>query len=200
MLQSFTGNRLGTTFLTSQRGEAEFFAVSSANHERLMQRSDALSRIAHELPSFGNLSIPQLIDLRKREHLAFENYRNAMTTAINEADANLGSAPGFFGDIYNDVVRPQLDLLEAKDVEEKRRHRANLTNRALLGTFGAGFGALVSGLHPALGAAIAAGILCIDKTAADDLTGSLQSSPTVRSDSLYFLLKLRQAAKAAEKN
>ena len=131
------------------------------------------------------------MNLRRREPHAFVNYRNSITAAIQicEESARAGSS---VKDLYGDIIRPQLDALETKDVEEKRRRRNSLATRSALGMFAAGFGALVSGKHPEVGAAIAAAIACLNPSAVEDIVGSVQSSPTVRSDGLYFLLEARK--------
>jgi hypothetical protein len=198
MLQSMTATTLGTTYLTDRRGEAEFFAVSSADRDRFLLRTQALSKIAHNLPMFEDLSIEEILTLRRRETEAFQNYRNAVSSAIIQSSAE-NIDVGLFGDIYNDSIRPLVDALEAKDIAEKKKRRANLASRACLGSFAAVIGALVSGIHPALGASIAAGMTCIDKSACEDFTGSLRSSAEVKSDSSYFLLTLRRMIRRKQK-
>jgi hypothetical protein len=196
ILQSYFGSAFNARYVTSLPGEIEFFSLLNERDELARQTSALCARLTHTVPMLTDIPIEGVLRLRREEPEAFSNYRSALTDIVKtyvSSRKSVGDAEA--KDIYTDLLKPQLDLLQAK----AKNTRSNQVKKSMLKV--AASSALVGlgiygGVLPAnLGELVKMiGGFNVAKDLAEAL-GAIEKNPLeVRNHNLYFLLRLRQEA------
>jgi hypothetical protein len=196
ILQSYFGPAFNARYVTNLPGEIEFFSLLNERDELARQTSALCARLTHTVPMLTDIPIERVLRLRREEPEAFLSYRSALTDIVKtyvSSRKSVGDAEA--KDIYTDLLKPQLDLLQAK----AKNTRSNQVKKSMLKV--AASSALVAlgiygGVLPAnLGELVKMiGGFNVAKDLAEAL-GAIEKNPLeVRNHNLYFLLRLRQEA------
>lgn len=101
----------------------------------------------HELPFMQNVQLNKLLELRTKEGEAFEVYRDSVTKAIKESEKQINTVKPKKHEIYNDLIRPELNKIDLTIKNSKKILFGNIKQDLLLGTSFVGIG-LASGFLP----------------------------------------------------
>jgi hypothetical protein len=193
-LQTYFGSAFNARYVTDSEGEAEFLKLLHERDELAMQTAALCTALAHTVPLLTDVPIDAILKLRRDEPEAFQSYRSAVTgivkkyvvsgKPINDSEAK---------EIYLDLLKPELDALQAKARNVRRAHVKTGILKLAASSALIGLG-IYSGILPSQVADLVKTIggLSVAKDLVETL-GAIQRNPTeVRNHNLYFLLRLKQ--------
>jgi hypothetical protein len=191
IFQQLYGYRYGTKYLTDLPGEAEFLGASSPNDE-LRRRTAALcAGLTHSVPLLGDISLATVLRIRRQDPGSFVLYRQALGKILQEY---LGTheevSETDAGQIYRDVLQPELIKLKREAAAQTRSKRAKVIAKTLIPATVVSLG-VISGLLPSDIAQLAkiVGATTLLNQAVESLFDNAGSAQ-VRNHNLYFLLQL----------
>jgi hypothetical protein len=170
----------------------DFDLINSTN---LISNSQIKFDLNHELPFMQNVPLKKLIELRKKEGEAFEVYRNSVTKAIKETEKQRGTQQPKKKEIYNDLIRPEINKIDLTIKNSKKLIFGNIKQDLILGTSFVGI-ALASGFLPNnIGQVVSAigGIKFADQFASN-VRKLLTTPQEIRNNPYYFLWKVKRLA------
>jgi hypothetical protein len=180
------------TYLMGAPGEAEFLSSIKQSREEALRAAAIAKTLSHEVPVFAEAPIESVVELRAQDRDAFVLYRDTVKRIIRDhLMAGGGVTAEDARQIYGDALAPKLAKLRA----EAKAYRRSLRRRALL-KIGASTALLtigvVSGALPAQMAEVlkAIGGFSVVKDVVESIASAEETSADVRSDDLYFLLRL----------
>lgn len=188
---------LRTSFLTDQLMDISFLRSVSSNPQIDQRNLIALKHLTSIVPFVGEVSISDLIKIRKREGEAFIQYRQALNEAIDEVKSG---SPNF-GEkearaLYSDVIAPRLATLD-RSVNLAKRDLLKKASTSIVAVAGAISFGLYTGFIPKELAEMARG-LGFTKIAADVFEKLLtlgNAQDAIKNQNLYFLWKAKKLAK-----
>jgi len=194
MIQSFLGASAGCVYLSNSAREVrQIEKLGGADADST--RNEILAAMSHEIPLFANIRLETLLKVRRSDGDAFEAYRAALHSAANEA-VQKGITPVQSRQIYFDVIHPKLSALERKYQVLRSRSKTNLIYSYGVPIATLAIGAICGPTHGLGGLLEIAGGLELVKNVAKQLQ-PLQNADSsldpVRSDPMYFLLKMKRA-------
>jgi hypothetical protein len=196
-LQTYFGAAFDARYVTDSLGESEFFDRLYHRDALAMQTAALCSRLTHTIPLMADTPIEVILKLRNAEPEAFTNYRSALTDIVkNYASKANPVRSNEAKEIYLDLLKPRLDALEvqARNLRKSQIKKSLLKVAAASALVGLG---IYGGVLPAeiVGLVKTIGGFSVAKDLAETL-GAIEKNPTeVRNHNLYFLLRLKQAAK-----
>jgi hypothetical protein len=170
----------------------DFDLVNATN---IANNSQLKFDLNHELPFMQNVPLKKLIELRKKEGEAFEVYRDSVSKAIKEAEKQTNSVRIKKKEIYNDLIRPELNKIDLTIKNSKKILFGNIKQDLLLGTSFVGIG-LATGFMPNnIGQIVSAigGIKFADQFVSN-VRKYLSKPQEVRNNPYYFLWKVKRIA------
>jgi hypothetical protein len=190
-LHQFYSTKFHLKYLTNLPGEA-FFLKHSLGKDSASVESAAFAELSHHLPLLKELSLEEIVKLRKTEYDSFLLYRMALQKAARERFGRSTHITAIqANELFADVLLPDLLKLRAK---VKARVRGNRTRSFLKGTVATGVVVtlgMFTGLLPAKllewGATVAG--VNLSREIVESLFNSGEVDPECRSDDMYFLLK-----------
>jgi hypothetical protein len=140
------------------------------------------------------IPISTILRVRQRDPETFQNYRSAVTGIVRNYASNrkkVGVAEA--KEIYLDVLKPQLDALQAqaKNVRREQARSGLLKVAASSALIGLG---IYSGILPSQLSNLVKTIggFSVAKDLAESLGALHRNSTEIRNHNLYFLLRLKQ--------
>jgi len=193
-LQTYFGSAFNARYVTDSEGEAEFLKLLHRGDELAMQTAALCARLVHTVPLLTDVPIDTILKLRRDEPEAFQSYRSAVTGIVKTyVAAGKSVSDSEAREIYLDVLKPELDALQAKakNVRSAQLKKGLLKVAASSALIGLG---VYSGVLPAhvVDLVKTIGGFSVAKDLAETL-GEIQKNPTeVRNHNLYFLLRLKE--------
>jgi hypothetical protein len=192
-----TAQSLKTSFLTERSLHIEVLNKLNQNPDIERRNRIAQEYLTSLVPFLSNVSLKDLMKLRREESEAFIVYRAALNEAIDEyrrTNANFSAKDAQA--LYLDVIAPRLSALDQKVTTAKRTLVKETVHDALAWTGAISFGVYAGFIPSDLIAA--AGVLGMGKVVADFLRSTMSrmnSADKIRSEDMYFLWKVRQLNK-----
>jgi hypothetical protein len=188
---------LNTSFVTDRSLDIEFLNSLGDSESALKRNQIVREHLTTIIPFLADVSTKDLLKLRKREAGSFLTYRQSLLDAITEVQKEgEGLTKVLAEQVYGDIVRPKLAMLDASISEAKRDLiRIPLRNAIAMGialTFGFYVGLLPSN-YIELGKAISG--IKVMHDAVKEAIALTDTTKSSRSDDMYFLWKVRQKAK-----
>jgi hypothetical protein len=184
----------GLTYLMGRPGEVEFLSQTKQGREEALRTAAIAEKLSHEVPVFAEAPIESIIELRMQDRDAFVMYRDAVKRIIRDHLVGGGGVTAEDArQLYGDVLAPRLAKLRV----ESQAYRRSLRRKSLLKA-GASTALLtigvVSGVLPTQIADIvkAVGGFSVAKEIVESVFAVKETSADVRSDDLYFLLRLAE--------
>lgn len=165
------------------------------NAINLVNNSQLQFDLNHELPFMQNIPLKKLIELRKKEGEAFEVYRDSVSKAIKESEKQIYPNRLKKKEIYNDIIRPELNKIDLTIKNSKKLLFGNIKQDLLLGTSFIGIG-LATGFMPNnIGQIVSTigGIKFADQFVSN-VRKYLSKPQEVRNNPYYFLWNVRRIA------
>lgn len=186
--QNYYSNLCNTSYLTSRPVD---FAAIRALTKRKSVSSITPEIFSHEVPILDGVKIESLVKLRRDEAEAFSVYRAALTKAVHSSKSE--SSNKVMKQIFNDVVKPELNRLDATFKNARRVLRRELATDAIAATAFVGLG-LFSGILPEnIGQIVAAmGGFHYTQRISNKVSKFLAEPPQLRNSKFYFLWKTRR--------
>jgi hypothetical protein len=155
----------------------------------------AMAHMSHAIPFLQNLGPDAVLKVRDGEQDAFLSYRMAVGKALKAASEEKLSAR-IVTEIYNDVIRPELDRLDARADKLSRRALFHGAGTAALCAVGLSIG-LATGIVPATAAGVfgSFGGLSAISGMAGGLGSLSQAKQELENSDFYFLWRLRRKSK-----
>jgi len=193
-LQQFYTARYQTKYLTDRPGEAEFLKSLSGDFELARHTSALCAHLAHNIPLFSDVPIETIVRIRREDSEAFRQYRSALGGIVSRyvaAGKEIGT--GEAKQIYFDELDPAVRALRIKARAERRASMRKGLVKVLATTAAVGLG-IYSGILPAQMVEICKAIGGVKLAAdlAETLISTEKHHATVRSDNLYFLLRIKE--------
>jgi hypothetical protein len=158
-------------------------------------RNATFASMSHNIPLFADIRLETLVSVRQQDGDAFAAYRGALNEAAREANQQ-GITPARSREIYSDIIVPKLVALERKYEVLRGRFKTDVLLDIGVPIAALVIGALSAGSHPfAANVLETIGSLDLVRSAGRHLKsarGSESSMDTVKSDPLYFLLRMKR--------
>jgi len=187
--ENFYSTKFGAGYVTRRPVDLDVVNALASDSER--QTNLLLAKhLAHEVPVIQGIKIKEILKLRENEGEAFLVYRNALKKAIADAKAEPGAK---MRDIFQDVVRPQLEKIDATLKTARATLAAGMVQDAALASGVVGVG-LFSGLLPMnIGAILSAigGYHFADSLLSKARELAMDPS-AIRENQFYFLWRVKQ--------
>jgi hypothetical protein len=189
-LQQLLAARHDAKTLTSSPGELALLENLDEQGERASRIATSLSRITHNLPLLGGISVASAVRLRHEEGEAFDVYRKALRDLVGSLveDSNILSESKA-AEIVGDVLQPELaklqQLQQSSFLKFAKQARTWLLASAALLTLG-----FTGGLTAEEMAILTAGA-CLPGLIGS-LAGLQSASESIRNQNFYYLLRLTQ--------
>lgn len=169
----------------------EFDVLEAANPPAVNERNRALiDAFTHEIPTIVTDNVSEILEVRESAPEAFRVYRDALSESLKEA---LSEEPGMAAEIFDDIVRPEVNRIEKAVRGSRRKLKRSLGQDIAVG---AGFitVGLFSGILPAnFGEVLAiAGGLPKLSNVLDKASRLLEDPELAREQRYYFLWKVHQ--------
>jgi len=166
------------------------------SHEQVLTKickmPDASEVLFHlYLPSFANVPISALIEMRAIERESFETFRNSLTKAANEiiAQKKVNDPSKLSSEVYADIIQPEIARLNKKlKVAQKtlaKKSAASITLIGLSTTCGLLFGGPIGGVLGAVTSGAGLGGVVLKY---------LDDKQTIELSDMYFLWKALEHA------
>jgi hypothetical protein len=193
--QQFIARFLRVSYLSNRRRDVDLLRKINKGAERVV--SDKMVRaLEHSLPVVLGLGPEEIMKLRRRDGEAFQVYRDALDKVLKSAS---GDKEESVLEAFNDLVRPEINKIEATVASIKKMARSAIRERIIFGsgliTVGllanivpTGFGAAASWLG---GAAFANDLL-------REVSKLIKEPAEVRQSDFYFLWKMHRQAKSRD--
>lgn len=190
---------MNTSLLTSRPFYTSFLNAISDTPEIEKRNSIASRHLASIVPFVEDVKLEELLKLREREALAFDNYRRA----LNDAISNFTSSKTTFTErdaktLYSDVIAPGLSSLERR-VKEGKRHLRTQPIRSTFALFGVIAFGVYTGFVPTEMIEIAK-LLGLAKVSMDiqkEVLALKDAEKTIRNEDLYFLWRVKRKAQVS---
>jgi len=191
MSQQFMARVWRTRYLSSRRRDLELLNKINAGRERVV--SDSLVRaLEHALPVVFGLKPESMIKLREKEGEAFQVYRDALDKVLKGA----GKSEAEIREAFNDVVRPEINKLEAAVVSSRKIARSAIGEKIIFGSGLMAVGLLANVIPTGFGAAASwLGGAAFANELLREASKLIREPPEVRQSDFYFLWKLQQRAR-----
>jgi hypothetical protein len=184
---------LGTSFLTDRELHISMLMDITENDETKKKNVLALKHLTSIVPFLDELDIKKLMKLRDREGESFIKYRSALNNAINEFKCASGTfTEADAKNMYNDIIRPEIALLDQK-VKIAKSDLTDSAKRTAISTVGALSFGIYMGLSPSAIISMA-GVLGFSQIL-KELMGVCDPEKKVREHDLYFLWKAKKLTK-----
>ena len=188
--------QLGGRYLTDRLADATFLDVLSDGSEYAGWNAVLAQHLEYDMPIIESVPLTELLRIRDAEHDAFLVYRDTMSRVIRD---HIKGKPAPSGreaqEIYEDIVRPALNKLNAKVTSLRRglADRLRITVPVTATALGVG---LVGGLLPAAAndLLITAGGLGLGREALASLASLTGAPSELRNENFYFLWKIGEKA------
>jgi hypothetical protein len=194
VLNEYYALRYNARFITDLPGEAEFFRALYRDDGLNVRTAALCARLTHTVPLLAEIPLDTVLKVRHEEPEAFVNYRNALNGIVKDyarASRQIGDSEA--RQIYGDVLRPQLEKLEAEAKNQRRSLLRKAAVKTLASSAVLAFG-IYGGILPRELAELvkAVGGFSVLKDIAEAV-GAIERNPAeVRNHNLYFLLRLKQ--------
>jgi hypothetical protein len=174
------------TYLTDR--SADFVAFRSLLNEPERHVSRVLTdAVTHSVPTLQELTIKDLLRIRRTEGAAFKVYRDSLRRLLGTKDVQKGN---HVKEAFNDLVSPELHKIDAVVEKEQRRRRPRLVTDLLIGYALIGVGYFTHLLPELLQAS---GPFQVD--AAHQLRNLFTEPADARNNPFYFLWKADKKAR-----
>ena len=196
VFQHFYGSQFHARYLTDLPGETEFLDRCRPEDSAHSNAAMVCRALAHSVPVFNSLPLNKVLAIRAKETDAFELYRAALKRISKEhIQSGKRITPAEAGQIYSDILRPQ--LLKLKRIADAHRAERRRKAAATIAASGAALalgvlGGMQTGILSSLLTAMGGGGLA--KEAITSALSGGKNPPEVQSHELYFLLRLAEAA------
>jgi hypothetical protein len=154
-------------YLTQRNADQYFLQAVSAEGSDELLRAQAARLLTHELPMLKRIDMGRIVSIRRREADTFIAYRQALSKAMGEVLTS--SDPPSRNDaiqLYRDVLRPEVDKIEARFRRSRRQQFVAAGTTALVYT-------------GVMAISIATGVLPPTATALLGLVGGAESVNTI---------------------
>ncbi|MCP4605882.1 MAG: hypothetical protein GY847_36110 [Proteobacteria bacterium] len=177
---------LRLAYLTNR--EADSVALEAGNPQNVGSiNKSILSELSHNLPIVQKIPIKKLLGLRKKEEESFNVYRDAIRVAIKENTAN----PSKGREIFQDIIRPELNKIDLAVRRNKRTLLRAVTRDVLFATGAIAIGMYSGLVTPEVGEAIAKlGGLKFLIDMAKNTNSTFDIPENIKENQYYFLWKL----------
>lgn len=187
---------LGTSFLTNQQLHIDILQSLTGNAEIERRNRLAQRHLTSLVPFLHGVDLNLVLRVREQEGDAFTLYRQSLNKAINEYRKQRDELSERDAQaIYSDIIEPELARLNVK-VNSARRALTKSVRRRVTAWVGAVSFGTYSGFVPD-GVVTAAKALGLAQVLANLLERLMQGSDVeeaIRTEDLFFLWKVRQAA------
>ena len=189
-----TSQCLGASFVTGRELDISF--INSISSDPNINRRNQMVRkhLTCLVPLVKDITPRDVLKIREYEQEAFILFRQALSKAVDESLKSTGElTPRIARGIYQDIVRPQLAILDQKVKKANRKLVKGTVFKAASWTAAIAFG-LYTGILPE-SLAKAAGALGMTKVLADTIEGILGSANSeegIQTSDMYFLWKVKQ--------
>lgn len=185
---------LKTSFLTDNPLDISFLKAISGRPEIDLRNQIALKHLASVVPFVGDVRIPDLLKLRKREEEAFLNYRKALNEAITEfTSLHSPFTEKEAREIYSDLIQPRLAALD-KRIRVAKKDLVMKSIRSVVAVAGViSFGLYTGFISGEVAEVIKT--LGLTKIAVDVVEKAIpigEAASAAKSDDLYFLWKAKK--------
>lgn len=192
-----TSYYLNTTFLTEHDLHVSF--LNSLHEGPIITRKNALAakHVSSIVPFLEDVSLRNIMKLRKREQDAFLLYRQSLNQAIEcFRDAGDTFTEKDARALYGDLIAPQLAKLDQK-VKRAKRDLATKPLRSVTGLVGViSFGLLTGLVSPDISALVQAlGLVKFGSDLIKDFMALGDKEKAIENDHFYFLWKVKRKAK-----
>jgi len=177
------------TYLTNRSLDIDL--IRMVNGDDLNRTSEYfIDGLTHTIPALSNLSVTQLLKLRKQEGNAFEDYRNNLRRVIKELKPKSASE---VREAFQEKVKPEIDKIQRKIKERNKLLIKNLSIDAIIYTGIVTIG-LFSGLLPAnIGTIVGAlGGIGFGHSLVKRLTNFVTVPGECRENPYFFLWKVKK--------
>ena len=191
-----TSYGLNTSYLTQSQRQIDF--INALNKKSELKDNNIVSHkhLRSIIPFIEDVSIENLIKLRKRESEAFINYR----TALKESLIHFRNIKGKFTqaeakEFYSDVLEPKIASLDIK-VKKAKRDLINKPLRSIAGVVGVLSFGMISGLFPENISQLAQ-VIGLTKFGSDLIKDTIKiddKEDGIVEDKYYFLWKVKKMA------
>ena len=192
-----TSKCLGASFVTARELDVSF--INSISCDTNINRRNQMIRehLTCLVPLIKNITARDVLKIREHEQEAFILFRQALCKAVDESLRSSSEfTPQIARSIYQDIVRPQLTILDQRINKAHRKLVKGTIFKAASWTAAITFG-LYTGILPE-SLAEAAGALGMTKVLADTIEGVLEKANTeeeIQTSDMYFLWKVKQHTK-----
>jgi hypothetical protein len=197
LLQGYFGAVHDARYVTDLAGELEFYQLLN-KRDILAERTASLcARLTHTVPLMSEIPIEKVMKVRREDPEAFQNYRSTLTGIVkNHVHAGHVVSDREAKEIYIDLLKPQLDALQAKAVTMNRAQIRKGALKVAATTAIMGLG-IYTGLLPSEIAPLvkAVGGLNVARDIVETIASIKDEPAEVRNHNLYFLMRLRQISK-----
>jgi hypothetical protein len=187
MYQETCSRIYGTKYLADS--SLQINVSKSVNDSVTQFTSNALlNAISHIVPAITSQTPEVLLDLREKENEAFLVYRDALNKVF-KASTSLSESE--LREMFSDVVKPELNQINAKVKTWEMSLRESVKERMIFGTATVLIGLYSGLLPPDMGKLIAAlgGVNAVSNLLSD-YNKTLKESSEARANNFYFLWKL----------
>lgn len=190
--QDYYSRLFGTSYLTHR--EIDMRLISSIGHQEDKRRNALLLKdFAHDLPTLGDIDLLGALKLRKSEPEAFAVYQNALRESLDLAKSETGEK---IRQVFQDVVRPELDKLDVTVRNYRRTLKTSLAQDAVVGSGFVAMGLFAGFLPGNIGAIVAAlGGFHYASNVAKKISQLLSAPENIRDHRWYFLWRARGKAR-----
>jgi hypothetical protein len=193
--QMSVANVVGASLLTNRNVDVDVLSYISNDKDIARRNAIAAKYLTSIVPFAGDVPIPKLLLLRKREEAAFLRFRSALDASLREVLAQRSkSTPQDARSIYVDLIAPELARLD-QSVAAAKRDLIKVPLAAAAGTAAIIAFGIYSGMVPTELAKIA-GALGLAKVVYDTATQVVNLSDvekSVRPEKFYFPWKVKHA-------
>lgn len=192
--QDTTARILNTTFVTDKSIHIKCIEALSQSTEIERRNKIASEHLTVLVPFMENVSLANLLKLRKRENESFQTFRQALNIVIDEFRSKREEFDSQEARIlYSDVIAPRLAVLDQR-VQKAKRDLITATTRSIISTMGAiTFGIYLGFIPPEwIGIAKAIGLGKITADTLQKIMAVGNGEKSIEKDSLYFLWKIKQ--------
>lgn len=193
--QHLAGKMRGTKYLTHRPIDVDFLAAINDNDNFAAWNAVLTQYLEYEMPILNDVPLEELIDLRTKDYDAFLVYRDTLKRVIKD---HVASGPAITGkeaaDIYDDVVRPELNKMNLKLKSVRDRLSSRLRRDVIIASgivlLGLSSGLILPPLALSAGAAVPS-VVDAGRSALERADAPEQ----LKSDNLYFLWKVAERSR-----
>jgi len=174
--------------------DIDFVALRQASEPGLRDFSRALSEgLSHSIPTLQQLSLKDLVSLRLNEGEVFAVYRDALARVLRDATP---ADSGRVREAFQDVVRPELNKIDALVANEQKRLGGSAAINLTVGLAAVAVGLFAGLLTGEAGKLLAEAGMVIAGHGAARLAGMpTQPEDKARDNAYYYLWKAREQAR-----